>query len=352
MGLVQKIFYYHVPVGDGDVPRGVRLRHRQRRLPVQEATEAADRLAAAAAELAVVFGLIVLVTGPLWARKAWGVWWQWDARLTSTLLMWMIFVAYLLVRRFGGPGAEKLAAAMAVFGMANVPFVYISVNIWRTIHPTTRVVPTLPGGMRGPFWFCAARVHAAVRPAAGAPREARAAAGRGGAAVPAGGRGVAQEWQCHAKNATTCRMRGRSAGGPGDRAACAMLRAARGAQPAPAGAARRAGAAGRVRPGEGPAAAGAAARPRRCVMAAYALRLGGAAGLRLDDLAAADEGRAGDARPRGDGSVAHEDSGQCRGSRVIWPRVTGQLSIARSITVGRWAPGTSSTSRPRCSSGW
>ncbi|HSK10034.1 MAG TPA: cytochrome c biogenesis protein CcsA [Vicinamibacterales bacterium] len=114
---------------------------------------AADRWAAAAAELTVVFGLIVLITGPLWARKAWGVWWQWDARLTSTLLMWMIFVAYLLVRRFGGAGAEKLAAAMAVFGMANVPFVYISVNIWRTMHPTTAVVPTLAPGMRGVFWF-------------------------------------------------------------------------------------------------------------------------------------------------------------------------------------------------------
>lgn len=64
-------------------------------------------------------------------------------------------MAYLLVRRFGGPGAEKLSAALAVFGMANVPFVYISVNIWRTIHPTTAVVPKLPGGMKGPFWFCA-----------------------------------------------------------------------------------------------------------------------------------------------------------------------------------------------------
>jgi len=59
------------------------------------------------------------------------------------------------VRRFGGPGAEKLSAALAVFGMANVPFVYVSVNIWRTIHPTTAVVPKLPGGMKGPFWFCA-----------------------------------------------------------------------------------------------------------------------------------------------------------------------------------------------------
>jgi heme exporter protein C len=154
MGLVQKIFYYHVPSAMAmflaalvcGVASAVYL---------FKGRPGADRLAAAAAELAVVFGLIVLVTGPLWARKAWGVWWQWDARLTSTLLMWMIFVACLLVRRFGGAGAEKLGAAMALFGMANVPFVYISVNIWRTLHPTTAVIPKLPGGMRGPFWFCA-----------------------------------------------------------------------------------------------------------------------------------------------------------------------------------------------------
>jgi heme exporter protein C len=154
MGLVQKIFYYHVPSAMvmfvsasicGVASAIFLFRARPR----------ADRIAAAAAELTVVFGLIVLVTGPLWARKAWGVWWQWDARLTSTLLMWMIFVACLMVRRFGGPGSEKLSAAMAVFGMANVPFVYISVNVWRTLHPTTAVIPKLPGGMRGPFWLCA-----------------------------------------------------------------------------------------------------------------------------------------------------------------------------------------------------
>jgi heme exporter protein C len=153
MGLVQKIFYYHVPSAMVmflsalicGIASGIYL---------FRGRAGADRIAAAAAELVVVFGLIVLVTGPLWARKAWGVWWQWDARLTSTLLMWMIFLAYLLVRRFGGPGAEKLSAAMAVFGMANVPFVYVSVNIWRTVHPTTAVIPKLPGGMRGPFWFC------------------------------------------------------------------------------------------------------------------------------------------------------------------------------------------------------
>ena len=101
-----------------------------------------------------MIGVIVLVTGPLWARKAWGVWWQWDARLTSTLLMWLIFNAYLLLRKYGGPGSDRLAAAVALFGMANVPFVYWSVNVWRTLHPKTSVVPSLEAGMRGPFWFC------------------------------------------------------------------------------------------------------------------------------------------------------------------------------------------------------
>ena len=108
----------------------------------------------AAAELAVLFGLLTLVTGPLWARKAWGVWWVWDARLTSSLMTFLIFVAYLILRRFGGPGSEKLAAGLAVFGMANVPFIYVSVNYWRTLHPKTSVVPTLPVEMGAPLWFC------------------------------------------------------------------------------------------------------------------------------------------------------------------------------------------------------
>jgi heme exporter protein C len=153
MGLVQKIFYFHAPVGMmmflsafvSGIAGAVFLFGKRER---------AERLTAAAAELVVLFGTMVLVTGPLWGRKAWGVWWQWDARLTSSLLLWMIFVAYLLVRRYGGPGSEKLAAAVAVFGMANVPFVYLSVNIWRTVHPKTTVVPSLGPGMRGAFWFC------------------------------------------------------------------------------------------------------------------------------------------------------------------------------------------------------
>jgi heme exporter protein C len=113
-----------------------------------------DRVAASAGEIAVVFGLIGLVTGPLWGRKSWGVWWQWDAHLTMALIIELIFVAYLVLRKYGGPGSEKLSAAVALFGMANVPFVYVSSNLWRTVHPKTTVVPTLQGNMRGTFWYC------------------------------------------------------------------------------------------------------------------------------------------------------------------------------------------------------
>jgi heme exporter protein C len=153
MGLVQKIFYFHVAAAltmflsafVAAIAAAIFLFGRR---------AAADRVAVSAAELAVLFGLIVLVSGPLWARKAWGVWWQWDARLTSTLVMWLVFQSYLLLRTYGGPGSEKLSAAVAVFGGALVPFVYWSVNMWRTVHPTTSVIPTLDASMRGPFYFC------------------------------------------------------------------------------------------------------------------------------------------------------------------------------------------------------
>src|SRR6478672_1266095 len=153
MGLVQKIFYFHVPswfvmfsaAGVCGIGGAVYL---------FTGRKVADRVALAAAELAVVFGLMGLITGPLWGRKAWGVWWQWDARLTSALVMWLVFVAYLLLRKYGGAGSEKLSAVLALFGMANVPFVYWSVNLWRTVHPKTSVVMTLEPEMGIPFLLC------------------------------------------------------------------------------------------------------------------------------------------------------------------------------------------------------
>lgn len=152
MGLVSKIFYFHVPswfamfaaIFVCGIESGIFL---------FKGKASADRVAVAAAEVAVLFGSMGLVTGPLWGRKAWGVWWPWDARVTIALLLELTFIAYLLVRKFGGPGSEKLSAALAIFGMFNVPFLYISVNIWRTIHPKTSVIPTLPTGMPGPFWY-------------------------------------------------------------------------------------------------------------------------------------------------------------------------------------------------------
>jgi heme exporter protein C len=152
MGMIQKIFYYHVPPAILMLVSGIvcgvasarYLMTRQKRH---------DHTAVAAAEIALIFGSIVLVTGPLWARKAWGIYWDWDVRLTSTLLLWMIFAAYLLLRRFGGPGSDRLAAGVAIFGAANSPFVYWSVNVWRTLHPKTSVIPTLSPSMRPAFYY-------------------------------------------------------------------------------------------------------------------------------------------------------------------------------------------------------
>ena len=157
MGLIQKIFYFHVPawivmflaVFVCGISSAIFL-FRQKAV--------ADRLAVAAAEIAVLFGLIGLTTGPLWARKAWGVWWQWDARLTMALILEMIFLAYLLLRRYGGPGSDKLAAGLALFRYGERPVrLHFGQRLAATIHPTTSVVPQLAGsapGMFGPFVWC------------------------------------------------------------------------------------------------------------------------------------------------------------------------------------------------------
>jgi len=151
MGVVQKIFYFHVPCAillfvSTFVCAGGSVAY------LFKGSEGGDRLAVAAAELSVLFGTCTLTSGPLWGRKAWGVWWQWDARLTSSLLLFLMMVGYLLARKYGGPAGRKLAAALALFAAINVPLVYKSVDIWRTIHPKTTVVPSLDPRMRPAFW--------------------------------------------------------------------------------------------------------------------------------------------------------------------------------------------------------
>ena len=155
MGLIQKIFYFHVPswmaMGVGVLCCGVGSA-----VVVFRNSSKADRIAVAGAELSVLFGLCGLVSGPLWARKAWGTWWTWDPKLTIAFMLVLIFVSFLLVRRFGGPGSDKLAAAVGLFGLAVAPFVYVATSLWRTIHPMNTVVPTLVPGMRGAFWWSSA----------------------------------------------------------------------------------------------------------------------------------------------------------------------------------------------------
>jgi heme exporter protein C len=146
----QKIFYYHVPaamlVFAGGALCGIAsVGYLVTRKP------AWDDFAAVGGDMAVVFGAIMMTTGPIWAKAAWGTWWVWDARLTTALLLWMIFLAYALIRRFGGAGHERLAAGVAIFGLVDIPLVYFAVNFWRTQHPTNEVIGTLPPQLRGVF---------------------------------------------------------------------------------------------------------------------------------------------------------------------------------------------------------
>ena len=147
MGPVQRIFYWHVPLFIvGEVTPYVNMlaslvylyfRSRNGRLALQ-----ADALAVAAAEVTAVFVGLGLVAGILWGRPAWGIWWAWDARTTSTLLLWLLYVSYLLLRRFSTEESSKtLAAVLSVFAGVNVPIVFMSIRWWRTQHPA----PVLTG---------------------------------------------------------------------------------------------------------------------------------------------------------------------------------------------------------------
>jgi heme exporter protein C len=145
---VQRIFYYHVPSAmvaflffaisfAGSIGFLAFRRNRP------DWAQISDAWALSGAEVGVVFCTVVLITGPLWGRRAWGIWWTWDARLTTTLVLWLIYVSYLLLRRFAaGPQVQTLAAVLGIFGALDVPIVYMSNRWWRTQHPA----PVFGGG--------------------------------------------------------------------------------------------------------------------------------------------------------------------------------------------------------------
>lgn len=136
MGVVQKIFYFHVPSAIAAYAGFVlccvgSIAYLLTRNPRW------DAWAQAGAEAGVAFCSLVLLSGPLWARKAWGTWWTGEPRLMLTLVVFLIFVAYLLVRNFGGTGemTRRICAVLGILGVANIPLIRTSVERWRGTHP-------------------------------------------------------------------------------------------------------------------------------------------------------------------------------------------------------------------------
>lgn len=135
MGHLQKIMYVHVPAAwmtflSFFVVLVFSVRYLWKR------NENDDLIAASAAEVGATFNGLTLLLGMIWGRPAWGVWWVWDARLTSTLVLFLIFVGYLALRAFTEDAQQKArwSAAVGAIGALNVPIVYMSVKWWRTLH--------------------------------------------------------------------------------------------------------------------------------------------------------------------------------------------------------------------------
>ena len=134
-GHVQRIMYIHVPMAwlaflaffivfFGSV------------MYLWKRREKWDDLASSAAELGIIFTTLVLITGPIWAKPTWGVWWTWDARLTSTLVLWLIYVGYLMLRAYSANRSQgaRFSAVLGIVGFIDVPIVYFAVDWWRTQH--------------------------------------------------------------------------------------------------------------------------------------------------------------------------------------------------------------------------
>jgi heme exporter protein C len=153
-GNIQRIFYVHVPSAWIAYLAFVIVAVASILvLARRDAWRRADRIAAASAELGVVFTTIVLTTGPIWGRRVWGVWWVWDARLTSTLVLWLVYLGYLVFRALTPPGERRarLCAVIGVIGAVDIPVIHFAVIWWRTLHPLPTVLnpagPQLPGSM-------------------------------------------------------------------------------------------------------------------------------------------------------------------------------------------------------------
>ena len=146
MGIVYKVLFFHAPSAYAMyIGFGVSALCSAAYLVKRD--ERWDAWAVAGAEVGAAFCLIMLTTGPLWGRKAWGTYWTWDPRLTSTLLAGMIYFAYIILRSFGGIGEveRRFAAGLSIFGLLDIPVIHYSVQRWRGTHPT--VITGKGGGL-------------------------------------------------------------------------------------------------------------------------------------------------------------------------------------------------------------
>jgi heme exporter protein C len=153
-GVIQKILYVHPPLAFAAY-LGFVLTAVGGALYLWRGDEAWDRLARSAAEVGVLFCTLVVVTGPIWARGTWGRWWSWDFRLTVTLLLWFVYLAYLLLRSFteGSDRAARFAAVYGIAGLAVIPLNYFAIDLagGRSIHPENLERGSLGAGMGMPF---------------------------------------------------------------------------------------------------------------------------------------------------------------------------------------------------------
>ncbi len=137
MGDIQRLFYFHMPSAWIALGPAFTVVFALSIAYLATGKMVYDRWAGASAEIGVLFTTITLITGPLWAKRVWGVYWTWEPRLTTTLVLWFIYVGYMLLRSIAGEGARKarLSAVYGIVGWVDVPIVFLSIWWWRTVHP-------------------------------------------------------------------------------------------------------------------------------------------------------------------------------------------------------------------------
>jgi len=164
MGAVQRIFYLHVGCAWAGLT-AFSICFVCNLLYVWKRKEQFDWLGVSCAEVGAVFTTIVLISGPIWAKPAWGIYWTWDARLTSTFVLWLLYIAYLLLRTLiEEPDRRALLSALfGIFAFIDVPIVFGAIRWWRTQHPAPVIMggpnSGLAPGMRGTFFFAVLAMH-------------------------------------------------------------------------------------------------------------------------------------------------------------------------------------------------